>query len=192
MIYHSSSPDETMAIARDMAKNARAGDIIALSGDLGAGKTVFVKGFAEGLGVKGIINSPTFTLMQIYDDGRLPIYHFDLYRLMDASYDDIDIDTLEEIGFFEYMDGDEASSGAGVCLIEWAEYARGFIPDSAIWVELRRTDKADKSDKADKLGESDKSGEVCKFTKANKTDYIEGEKEDGSFEKRRKIHIRGL
>ena len=130
MIYNSYSLEDTMAIACGLAQKAKKGDIICLCGPLGAGKTVFAQGFAKGLGVQGYVNSPTFTLMQIYDDGRLPCYHFDLYRL-EAP----DLDALEDIGFFEYLDSD------GVCLIEWAEYARQFIPSGATWIEIERNDR---------------------------------------------------
>lgn len=113
-----------MAVAGKLAKEAKSGDIICLCGQLGAGKTAFSQGFAKGLGYRGYVNSPTFTLMQIYEGGRLPVYHFDLYR--------INQDDLEDIGFFEYIDAD------GVCLIEWAENARDVIPEGAIWVKIGR------------------------------------------------------
>ena len=126
------SPEDTMMFAGKLASKAGSGDVICLCGQLGAGKTAFAKGFAIGLGIKEHVNSPTFTLVQIYNNGRLPLYHFDLYRL--TEFEDtvqIDPDTLEDIGFFEYMNAD------GVCLIEWAEYARNFIPDGATWVEIK-------------------------------------------------------
>ena len=139
MKFNSYSPEDTMAFGADMAKKAEAGDIICLCGSLGAGKTAFAKGFASGLGVSGHVNSPTFTLMQVYDDGRLPLYHFDLYRLAELLEKDtqIDYDTLEDIGFFDYL---EAS---GVCLIEWAEYGRDYIPDEAIWIRIERNEDKD-------------------------------------------------
>jgi len=136
----SNSAKETMDIAAELAQKAKPGDIIALSGELGAGKTAFAKGFAIGLGVKAHVSSPSFTLMQIYEDGRLPLYHFDLYRLEDFA----DEDTLEGVGFFEYLEGD------GLCLIEWAEYAKEHIPDSAMWVEIRREQNADNERERDK------------------------------------------
>lgn len=136
MKFDSYSPEDTMAFGADMAKKTKAGDIICLCGSLGAGKTAFAKGFADGLGVSGHVNSPTFTLMQVYDDGRLPLYHFDLYRLAELLDEDIqlDYDTLEDIGFFDYMESD------GVCLIEWAEYGRDFIPDKAAWIMIKRNE----------------------------------------------------
>ena len=116
-----------MAIAASIASGAAPGDVICLSGPLGAGKTAFAQGFALGLGVEDYVNSPTFTIMQIYGGGRLPLYHFDLYRLTS----ELDEDSLEDIGFFEYLDK------GGVCLIEWAEYARDFIEAGAIWVDIK-------------------------------------------------------
>ena len=134
----SCSLEETMDIAAKMAQQAKAGDIICLSGTLGAGKTAFAKGFAKGLGVKGYVNSPTFTLMQVYDDesSKLPLYHFDLYRLAEQLNEEtqIDEDTLDDIGFFEYL-GDD-----GVCLIEWAEFARDLIPKTADWINIEICD----------------------------------------------------
>lgn len=126
-----------MAIAGSLAIKASSGDILCLSGELGAGKTAFAKGYAKGLGVCNHVSSPTFTLMQIYDDGRLPMYHFDLYRLMDSN---IDTDSLDDIGFFEYLDGD------GVSLIEWAECASEFIPEHALWIEIRKNGDGNKRD----------------------------------------------
>jgi len=119
-----------MMFAEGLAKDAEAGDVFCLLGELGAGKTAFAKGFARGLAITGHVNSPTFTIMQMYDSGRLPMYHFDLYRLMDFA--ELDAEALEDIGFFEYLDGD------GVCLVEWAECAREFMPGDARWVEIRR------------------------------------------------------
>ena len=124
--------EDTMNFAAEMSKSAKAGDVICLCGQLGAGKTAFAKGYARGLGVMVHVNSPTFTLLQVYEDGRLPLYHFDLYRLMDGNVDE---DTLEDIGFFEYLDG------SGVCLIEWAECARDMVPAGACWIEIGRSSK---------------------------------------------------
>lgn len=134
--YISNSVEETQAIAYQLAESARAGDIFCLCGQLGAGKTAFAQGFAKGLGYDGYVNSPTFTFMQMYSGGRLEVYHFDLYRLMDVLDGNVSVDSdlLEDIGFFEYLDA------FGVCLIEWAECAKEFIPDGAIWIEIRRID----------------------------------------------------
>ena len=134
MRYDSKSLEDTMAFAENLAKEAKPGDILCLCGPLGAGKTAFAKGFAKGLGVTGHVNSPTFTIMQVYDEGRLTLYHFDLYRLMDVE---MDLDALDDIGFLDYLEGD------GVCLVEWAEYAKEAVPDGAKWV---RIDVADRSE----------------------------------------------
>ena len=147
MICVSYSPEDTKAFGEKMAQKAKIGDIICLCGQLGAGKTAFAQGFARGMGVKGNVNSPTFTLMHIYESGRLPLYHFDLYRLADPTINgtlsgertQIDLDTLEDIGFFDYL-GVREGHYAGVCLIEWAEYVRDFIPDGAVWVKIKRGD----------------------------------------------------
>ena len=108
MIFESNSPEETFKIARQLGKQAKPGEIYCLSGELGVGKTVFSQGFASGLGIAEDINSPTFTILQTYESGKMPLYHFDVYRLGDAW-------EMEEIGYDDYFFGE------GVCLIEWAE-----------------------------------------------------------------------
>ena len=117
--------EDTFALGEEMGKEAAPGQVIALSGDLGVGKTVFTKGFAKGLGVKEDVNSPTFTILQEYDGGRLPFYHFDVYRILDV-YD------MEEIGYEDYFYGD------GVCLVEWAEVVQSLLPASVIWVRIEK------------------------------------------------------
>ena len=119
------SPDETRALAREMSENARAGQIYTLDGDLGAGKTVFAKGFAEGLGIREIVNSPTFTILQSYEGGRLTMHHFDVYRIADPE-------EMEEIGYEEFFYGD------GVCLVEWADQIAELIPDDAVRIRIAR------------------------------------------------------
>ncbi len=119
------SPDETRALAREMSENARAGQIYTLDGDLGAGKTVFAKGFAEGLGIREIVNSPTFTILQSYEGGRLTMHHFDVYRIADPE-------EMEEIGYEEFFYGD------GVCLVEWADQIADLIPDDAVRIRIAR------------------------------------------------------
>ncbi|MCR5210969.1 MAG: tRNA (adenosine(37)-N6)-threonylcarbamoyltransferase complex ATPase subunit type 1 TsaE [Lachnospiraceae bacterium] len=113
--YVSASPEETEAVAAELAKEVLAGSIYTLSGDLGAGKTVFAKGFAKGLGISSPVTSPTFTLVNEYHEGRLPLFHFDVYRLGEAE-------ELYDTGFFDYL------SSGGVCLIEWAERVEELIP----------------------------------------------------------------
>jgi len=110
MIFESHSAQETIKFAKKLGQAASKGDIFCLRGYLGAGKTVFCQGFAQGMGYNGRVVSPTFTIMNEYIGGRLPVYHFDLYRL-DSAED------LEGIGYEEYLFGD------GVCLVEWPERA---------------------------------------------------------------------
>ncbi|MCR5828754.1 MAG: tRNA (adenosine(37)-N6)-threonylcarbamoyltransferase complex ATPase subunit type 1 TsaE [Lachnospiraceae bacterium] len=123
--YSSANSTETFEIGAGFGEKATPGTVLCLDGDLGAGKTIFTKGFAQGLGSKALVTSPTYTLMHIYDDGRLPLYHFDVYRIDDE-------DEMEEIGFFEYLRGD------GVTIIEWSTLIAGLIPDDAIRVTITR------------------------------------------------------
>ena len=119
------SPEETFETGRRIAGKARPGDVFALEGDLGAGKTVFTKGFASGLGVTGAVNSPTFTILQIYEEGRLPLYHFDVYRIEEPE-------EMEEVGFDDYIYGD------GVCLIEWANRIEEILPEETIYIVIEK------------------------------------------------------
>ena len=123
--YISRSVKETKEFAKRMGAASSAGQVYALTGDLGAGKTAFVQGFAEGLGTDEYVSSPTFTILQIYDTGRLPVYHFDVYRIEDPE-------EMEEVGLDEYLEGD------GVCLIEWADRIEVLLPKNVIRVEIRR------------------------------------------------------
>ena len=106
--YETYSPGETYRIGCELGKEAKPGQIYTLTGDLGVGKTVFTQGFADGLGVREQVNSPTFTILQIYESGRLPLYHFDVYRIGDPE-------EMYEVGWEDYVWSD------GVCLIEWAD-----------------------------------------------------------------------
>lgn len=119
------SYEETQSVAAAFAEELKAGDTVAFFGDLGAGKTAFAGGVARGLGVMGPVASPTFTLVQEYRGGRLPLYHFDVYRLGGP-------DGLEDIGFYEYIDGD------GVCLIEWSELIESELPQDCYRVTITR------------------------------------------------------
>ena len=119
----SHSPAETIALARTLAATLRRGAVLALSGDLGAGKTHFVKGLAAGLGTAASVTSPTFTLLHEYPGGRLPLYHFDFYRLDTA-------DEALRIGLDEYLDGD------GACVIEWAEKFPALLPPHTRWLRF--------------------------------------------------------
>jgi tRNA threonylcarbamoyladenosine biosynthesis protein TsaE len=126
------SREETLAIGRRLGESAQAGEIYALRGDLGTGKTVFSKGFAEGLGITETVSSPTFTILQIYEDGRLPLYHFDVYRIEEPE-------EMEEVGLDEYLEGD------GVCLIEWAERIAEMLPRGIRTVRIEKDPEGDPS-----------------------------------------------
>ena len=114
--FESNSAEDTYNIGKELGEKAEAGQVFALDGDLGTGKTVFTKGFAEGLGIKEPVNSPTFTILQVYDEGRLPFYHFDVYRIGDPE-------EMYEVGFEDYVYGE------GVCLIEWANLIEEILPE---------------------------------------------------------------
>ena len=124
-IWESFSEKETFEIAKTLAKQAKAGDVYCLSGDLGVGKTVFTKGFAKGLGIKEPVNSPTFTIMQIYEEGNLPFYHFDVYRIED-------VEEMEEIGYEDYFYGE------GICFIEWAELIQEILPSHCKKIRIQK------------------------------------------------------
>ena len=126
--FHSHAPKDTYERAIEIAKNAKSGEIYTLSGDLGAGKTLFAQGFAVGLGISVHVVSPTFAILNIHEDGRLPLYHFDMYRIEDVS-------ELLNIGFDEYIYGD------GVCLIEWPEMIDGEIPKTAVQIKISKCPK---------------------------------------------------
>lgn len=115
MVFETYSEEETFLLGKEIGTKATAGSVYTLIGNLGVGKTVFTKGFGEGLDIKEPINSPTFTIIQVYDEGRLPLYHFDVYRIGDPE-------EMDEIGFEEYVYGD------GVSLIEWANLIEDIIP----------------------------------------------------------------
>lgn len=125
MIIETSSEKETFDIGERLGKKALSGSIYCLDGDLGAGKTVFAKGFARGLGIDEPVTSPTFTIVQEYSGGRLKLYHFDVYRIADP-------DEMEMIGYEEYFYGD------GVCLVEWSELIDELIPDEAVRINISR------------------------------------------------------
>lgn len=125
MIYESMSEKDTFEFGKKLGEKATAGQIICLDGDLGVGKTVFTQGFAKGLGIEDSVNSPTFTIIQIYDEGRLPLYHFDVYRIGEPE-------EMYEIGYEEYFFGE------GVCLIEWSKLIEELIPDEAITVTIEK------------------------------------------------------
>ena len=122
-IFESSSMEDTEKFAYELAQKAEPGQVYALIGDLGVGKTVFTKGFARGLGIEEPVNSPTFTILQIYEEGRIPLYHFDVYRIEEPE-------EMEEVGFDDYVYGD------GVCLIEWANRIEEILPEETITIMI--------------------------------------------------------
>lgn len=125
MTIETMSPEETFEVGFRMGERARAGQVYTLAGNLGVGKTVFTQGFAKGLGVQEHVNSPTFTIVQEYEDGRLPFYHFDVYRIGE-------IEEMDEIGFEEYI------AGEGVCLIEWANLIEEILPEERTEITIEK------------------------------------------------------
>lgn len=116
MIIETNCERETYEAGRRLGETAAGGQVFALTGDLGVGKTVFTKGLASGLGIEEPVSSPTFTIVQIYEGGRLPFYHFDVYRIGDAE-------EMDEVGFEDYV------YGGGVSLIEWADLIADILPE---------------------------------------------------------------
>ena len=114
--------DDTFAFGKKLGDAAEPGTVYTLVGDLGVGKTVLTQGLAEGLGITEAVNSPTFTILQVYEEGRLPLYHFDVYRIGD-------VEEMDEIGYEDYFYGD------GVCLIEWANLIEEILPEK--YTEIR-------------------------------------------------------
>ena len=125
MTVETFTPEETFALGEKLGQEARPGEIYCLNGDLGVGKTVFTQGFAKGLGIDGPVNSPTFTILQQYDEGRLPLYHFDVYRIGDIS-------EMDEIGC------EDCFFGEGVCLIEWSDLIREILPEGSTEVRIEK------------------------------------------------------
>ena len=125
MVIETHDPEETFEVGRKIGMNAKPGQIYTLTGDLGVGKTVFTQGVAAGLGITEPVNSPTFTIIQEYEDGRLPFYHFDVYRIGD-------LEEMEEIGYDDYF------FGQGICLIEWAELIEEILPEKRIEVTIEK------------------------------------------------------
>ena len=119
------SSEETFEFGKKMGEEARKGCVYALVGDLGVGKTVFTQGMAKGLGIEESVNSPTFTILQIYDEGILPFYHFDVYRIGDIS-------EMDEIGYEDCFYGD------GVCLVEWADLIEELLPEEYVRITVEK------------------------------------------------------
>ena len=119
--------DATIDLGKKIGQQLTAGDVLVLDGDLGAGKTTFTKGLAAGLEIPDIIKSPTFTIIHEYQDGRLPLYHMDAYRLENGG--------AEDLGLEEYFDGD------GVSVVEWAEFVEDELPTDFLAIHFKRTDE---------------------------------------------------
>ena len=117
------SEQETIEYGKRLGQQAAPGQILALTGDLGAGKTTLTKSIAAGLGISEMITSPTFTIVKEYHSGRLPLYHFDVYRIGD-------IDEMYELGYEEYF------FGSGLCVVEWADLIEKLIPEEAMWISI--------------------------------------------------------
>ena len=125
MTYTTHTPEETEALGAQLAGSLKAGDVVAFTGDLGAGKTAFTRGIARGLGVPGRVTSPTFTIVNEYEGGRLPLFHFDMYRLGSS-------DELFDIGWEDYL------SRGGVCVVEWSEIVEDALEGNPIRVHIQR------------------------------------------------------
>lgn len=124
-ILQTHSPQETFALGQKIGENAQAGSVFCLTGDLGAGKTVFTQGLAAGLGVMEPVNSPTFTILQVYEGGRCPLYHFDAYRIGDVS-------EMEEIGC------EDCFYGEGISLVEWGDLIEEILPEHFVRITMLR------------------------------------------------------
>lgn len=125
MVIETNTERETYGLGVRMGKQSRAGQVYTLIGELGVGKTVFTKGLAAGLGIKEPVSSPTFTIVQIYEEGRLPFYHFDVYRIGD-------VEEMDEIGYEDYI------YGRGVSLIEWADLVREVLPEHYTEIKIEK------------------------------------------------------
>lgn len=124
-VIETNAPEETFALGRRLGQESVPGQVYTLIGDLGVGKTVFTQGFAEGLGITEPVNSPTFTILQVYEEGRLPFYHFDVYRITD-------VEEMDEIGY------EDCFYGNGVCLIEWADLIAEILPEKCQRVTIEK------------------------------------------------------
>ena len=125
MVIETWSHKETYALGEKIGREALPGQVYTLNGDLGVGKTVFTQGVAAGLGIQEPVNSPTFTIVQVYEEGRMPFYHFDVYRIGD-------VEEMEEIGYQDYFYGE------GLCMIEWAQLIEEIIPENARHITIEK------------------------------------------------------
>ena len=124
-VTESLQPGQTFELGRMLGQMSSAGQVYTLIGDLGVGKTVFTQGFAAGLGIREPVSSPTFTILQVYEEGRLPFYHFDVYRIGD-------VEEMDEIGYEDYFYGD------GICLIEWANLIEEILPEHYTEIKIEK------------------------------------------------------
>lgn len=124
-IYESYKPEDTLAIGEKIGREAVPGQLCTLTGDLGVGKTVLTQGIAKGLGVEEPVNSPTFTIVQVYESGRVPLYHLDVYRIGDVS-------EMDEIGYEDYFYGE------GLCIVEWANLIEELLPSEYMQIILEK------------------------------------------------------
>ncbi|MCI6630438.1 MAG: tRNA (adenosine(37)-N6)-threonylcarbamoyltransferase complex ATPase subunit type 1 TsaE [Lachnospiraceae bacterium] len=124
-VYETYSAQETRTLGEKIGLQAAPGEVYTLTGDLGVGKTVFTQGVAKGLGIDEPVNSPTFTILQVYEEGRMPFYHFDVYRIGD-------VEEMEEIGY------EDCFYGEGVCLIEWAELIGEILPQDCRHITIEK------------------------------------------------------
>ena len=125
MVVETNSEKETWELGKQLAESAKPGQVFSLIVDLGVGKTVLTKGMAAGLGISEPVNSPTFTILQVYEEGRLPFYHFDVYRIAD-------LEEMDEIGYEDYFYGD------GICLVEWANLIEELMPENTIRITIEK------------------------------------------------------
>ena len=124
-MWETHGPQETFEIGKQLGLEAKPGEVYCLDGDLGVGKTGFTQGSASGLGITEPVNSPTFTIVQQYEEGRLPLYHFDVYRIGD-------VEEMDEIGY------EDCFYGEGVCLIEWSTLIQEILPEDAIHITIEK------------------------------------------------------
>lgn len=127
--FKTKSPEETYAFGQCLAKVLGAGQVVCLAGDLGAGKTLLVQGLTKGLGIEDVVNSPTFTILNVYE-ASFPVYHFDLYRLNYA-------DELVDVGFYEH------TAAQGLAIIEWPDKFPEELPDEHLWIEIKTSENMD-------------------------------------------------
>ena len=125
MIIETNTPKETFDFGKSLGQQAKAGTVYTLIGDLGVGKTVLTQGLAKGLEIQEPISSPTFTIVQVYEEGRLPLYHFDVYRIGD-------VEEMEEIGY------QDCFYGEGICLIEWANLIEEILPEDYVQITIEK------------------------------------------------------